>query len=123
LVPANTSSLALIDHSEAVATVTGTAGWEAIVRETPAIVFGHAWYGACESVYNVHSRDDVADAITDIQAGTDVDPQDVRTFAASLVNAGYAGWLGLGPRPDGLTDEVHCRELLATLRTRLSTKV
>ena len=44
LVPSWADTHALVGGAEAVATVTGTAGWEAIVAGTPALVFGRAWY-------------------------------------------------------------------------------
>jgi capsule polysaccharide export protein KpsC/LpsZ len=37
-------SFDLIEHSEAVATVSGTVGWESIVRGKPTIIFGMTWY-------------------------------------------------------------------------------
>ena len=44
LVPVDTKSSVLIARSRAVATVSGTAGFEAILRQKPAIIFGHPWY-------------------------------------------------------------------------------
>lgn len=37
-------SISLIKDCEAVVTVTGTAGWEAIVNDKPCVIFGGAWY-------------------------------------------------------------------------------
>lgn len=34
----------LIKHTKAVSTITGTVGWEAIVRKKPVIAFGLGWY-------------------------------------------------------------------------------
>lgn len=46
------NSKLLIKHSKVVATITGTAGWEAIRLQTPVIIFGRAWY---ENFVGVHS--------------------------------------------------------------------
>ena len=37
-------SFDLIEHSQAIATVSGTVGWEGIVRGKPVFVFGMTWY-------------------------------------------------------------------------------
>ena len=42
--PSWADTRALTDHARAVATITGTAGWEAICSGKPALVFGAAWY-------------------------------------------------------------------------------
>lgn len=44
LMSTNEVSFDLIEHSMAIATVSGTVGWEGIVRGKPAIVFGMTWY-------------------------------------------------------------------------------
>jgi len=51
-------SSSLISGSVAVATVTGTSGWDAIKAGKPSIVFGDAWYklcGACLHVSKLNS--------------------------------------------------------------------
>lgn len=44
-------SLGLIRASRAVATVTGTAGWEAVQLGRPALLFGTAWYKGLPGVF------------------------------------------------------------------------
>jgi hypothetical protein len=44
LLHSNLNSFDLISNSQAVATISGTAGWEAMVRHKPVLVFGLSWY-------------------------------------------------------------------------------
>lgn len=44
LISLGVKSFDLIDNAKAVATLTGTAGWEAMVRHKPVIAFGLCWY-------------------------------------------------------------------------------
>mgnify|MGYP002394844601 CR=1 FL=1 len=53
------SSQLLEDKCAAVATVTGTAGWEAIRDSRPCICFGHAWYLDCPGVHKFDENFDV----------------------------------------------------------------
>ncbi|WP_445680491.1 capsular polysaccharide export protein, LipB/KpsS family [Radicibacter daui] len=46
------SSYDLIDGSQGVATITGTAGWEALQMGKPVIVFGAAWYRELSGVFD-----------------------------------------------------------------------
>ena len=46
-------SHALIQQSEAVITITGTVGWEAILYDKPVIIFGDVYYDICEHVTKV----------------------------------------------------------------------
>jgi hypothetical protein len=59
MVPTDTSSESLIKHSKLVATVTGTAGIEAIETGKPALIFGHAWYRSMEGVFEFHMDTDL----------------------------------------------------------------
>lgn len=95
LVPLNTNQLELIDNSQAVATLTGTSGWEALVRNKPALVFGHAWYLGCEGTYKVKTNHDCNAALNQIQQGTEVNPVNVQTFLKALDTHAFKGFLQL----------------------------
>ena len=44
LISTEIDSFELIKHTKAVSTITGTVGWEAMVRQKPVIAFGMGWY-------------------------------------------------------------------------------
>lgn len=44
LISTEEDSFELIKHTKAVGTITGTVGWEAMVRQRPVIAFGLGWY-------------------------------------------------------------------------------
>ena len=50
--PIQTSSFDLIRGSEAVATITGTAGWEALQMGKPVLCFGSAWYRSLPGAFD-----------------------------------------------------------------------
>lgn len=52
--PSWADTRALTDNARAVATITGTAGWEAIRSGKPALVFGAAWYRSLPGVTRWH---------------------------------------------------------------------
>jgi hypothetical protein len=88
LIPTSFSSFDLLDNAEAIATVTGSVGWQAVNRGKPALVFGNPWYLGCEGVFPIHSSEDCAIALKTIQDGYQVNDQKVRVFAAALEKVG-----------------------------------
>lgn len=82
LVPLETSPFDLIDHAEAVATVAGSAGWEALVRGRPALVFGSAWYQHCPGAFRVRSVDACVQALQHLPSA--VSESDVCSFLLAL---------------------------------------
>jgi len=69
LIPADTSTYELIAHCVAVASVTGTAGWEALLRGKPALVFGYTWYIHCDGAFEVRDVASCSDALAKIEKG------------------------------------------------------
>jgi capsule polysaccharide export protein KpsC/LpsZ len=69
LVPINTDSFTLIDKSQALATVTGSAGWEAVLRGKPALVFGYPWYRDCQGVFMVNNTETVRSVLDLVYKG------------------------------------------------------
>jgi hypothetical protein len=92
LVPAETSTFDLILNSQAVATVTGTAGWEAILRSKPALVFGSVWYMHCEGAFRVKNTAECRTAVKEISSGFKIDIQKVINFLAAIDKISVRGY-------------------------------
>ena len=58
----NYNSYNLIDKSIAVATVTGSAGWESFLRRKPVFMFGSRFYESAPGVFKIHSIQDLEEA-------------------------------------------------------------
>lgn len=66
LIPITTNSYELLDHSIAVATVTGTAGWEGLFKDKPFLMFGYHIYQYAPGVYPIRSNADCENALKSI---------------------------------------------------------
>lgn len=66
LLPTNVNSYKLIDNSIAVATATGSVGWESFHRNKPVIMFGRRFYQYAPGIFKVNSVDDCANIIKNI---------------------------------------------------------
>ena len=92
IVAGTTSPFELIDHARAVATVTGTSGWEALLRGKPALVFGRAWYAGCDGALSVETVERCTAAFRQLEAGLRPDPDKVRLFLRALEDVGFRGY-------------------------------
>lgn len=63
LIEHSADTFALREHAQAVATATGTAGFEAIFRGKPVFMFGHRFYQDAPGVFPIHSNQDCHDAM------------------------------------------------------------
>lgn len=59
LVPLDTSTYELSSRAQITATVSGTAGWEAIRKGKNVVVFGGAWYKSFPGVFEWHEQMDL----------------------------------------------------------------
>lgn len=69
LVPRDFDTFALTEHTIAVATGTGTAGFEALFRGKPVLMFGHRFFQFAPGVHRIRTQKDCADAIDTILHG------------------------------------------------------
>lgn len=56
----NENPFKLIDGAIATVTISGTIGWESVIRGTPSIIFGRAWYEDMPGVYKIKTIDDLS---------------------------------------------------------------
>ncbi len=92
LIPIETSTYALIENAEAVATVTGTVAREAVFRGKPALVFGYVWFMYCEGIFRVESVPSARDAFQKIQEGYKPDRQKVLNFLVAFDRVSFRGF-------------------------------
>ncbi len=93
LIPITSSNFDLIDNAKTVVTITGTAGWEAVVRGKPVLIFGHAWYKFCEGVFFIQSEKDCREAFAKIQSGFTIDKELVHLFLAIVQRIGVNAYV------------------------------
>ena len=74
--------------ARAVASVAGTAGWEAVNRSTPALVFGYAWYRFCEGVFYTPTMESCRAALKEIADGYTVDQNKLRAYVKAIDEQG-----------------------------------
>lgn len=84
LVPIETNSHKLIVNSQAVGTVTGTAGLEASMRLKPVLLFGSVSYQYCPGVFKVKSAESCQEAIEKIVSGFKIEQQQIINYLAGL---------------------------------------
>lgn len=85
LVATSLASERLIMGSRAVATITGMAGWEALMLGRPTLVFGNAWYADCPGANRIATLAQSRQALARIAAGSgNPDAEATRRFAAAV---------------------------------------
>lgn len=93
LIDLSSDSEKLIESSQCVATITGTAGWEAIRQLVPVLLFGYPWYRECPEILKVNTIADCVLHLSNIKKGRiKVDENRLKNYAAWIKNkASYAG--------------------------------
>lgn len=113
VVPLRESSVELICGSVAVATITGTAGWEALFHGKPVLVFGSAWYREFPGVTTFTDDLDVAEFLRTVppDAAQIVSFLDraLMTAGRGIVDPAYAQLM------PGYSDEQNARDVASSL--------
>ena len=106
LIPVETDTYALINKSQAVATVTGTAAWEGILRLKPGIIFGYPWYRDCPGIFRVDSVESCRQSLNKIINNFSFDQGQIINYLKSFDDATIHGYIegGIG-RNSRLTKE------------------
>ncbi len=84
ILPVELDSVLLIDKSQCVASVNGTAGWEAVLRGKTSLAFGYAWYRDCPGVFKVKDVDSCAMALKTIADGFRIKNQEIINYLYSF---------------------------------------
>lgn len=79
-IPAEIDSYELIKNCQVVASVGGTAGWEAVLRGKSAMIFGYCWYRYCPGVFKVSSVESCRIVLDKISNGFSVSRQSILNF-------------------------------------------
>lgn len=66
LVSKTFSSKQLISNSLAIATATGTAGWEALFKEKPVLLFGNSYYAGAKGTFQIKNEKGCKKALEEI---------------------------------------------------------
>lgn len=116
LIPLSESQTDLIDNAEAVATITGTAGWEAIARRVPSIIFGNPWYRPCSGTFPVKSEEELNTVIHDLVEGLIAIPENtVRSFSQAIIEVSEKGYLNHTTSTDAIEYDKNVQALYDSL--------
>lgn len=75
----------LIDNAIATVTISGTIGWESVIRGTPTLIFGRAWYEDMIGVYKIKSIEDLRKNWLSIQKDkNNIKKEDIYAYHAKL---------------------------------------
>lgn len=122
LVARSVNTFALREHCKAVATATGSVGFEALFRGKPVFMFGHRFYQYARGVFRIRTNDDLRKAVDDVfKRGTAPSLVTSKLYLMAMDDTRVKGTLVPWDRKVSLlTDEEHAEAhsgaILAELR-------
>ncbi len=96
IVPITVDTYTLTNKSQVVATVTGTAGWEATLRLKPVIIFGYPFYRDFPFLFRVKDVETCKAAFKKITKGFKFSKQDVLNYLKSFDESTTHGFIEIG---------------------------
>jgi len=85
----------MIKASKAVATITGTVGFEALLSSKPVLLFGYAWYKDCPYAYFIDSVKYCREVLNNIKNDILFDENKIINFLKSFEQASVHGYIGI----------------------------
>jgi hypothetical protein len=73
--------------------VSGTVGWESVVRGKPTLLFGHSWYEDCKGIFLTHTVEDCKKAIQKIENGYRANMDEIKCFARIVESCSVRGYI------------------------------
>jgi len=116
LIPVSTSAFDLIYKAQAVATVTGTAGWEALLNSKPPLIFGLPWYRDCPGVFRVNNVESCKVAFNRIKNGFRINQQDIINYLKSVDNINFDAFI---INPTDLPTKISRQESMSNMTKRV----
>ncbi|MBI2627894.1 MAG: hypothetical protein HYW71_00450 [Candidatus Niyogibacteria bacterium] len=92
IVSMQADTYSLIDNAAAVATITGTAGWEAILRQKPALIFGYPWYKHAPGILEIDNVKSCSEALQKIANGFIPSKQEIINYFVALDRGSFRGY-------------------------------
>ena len=90
------SSLKLIQDCSAVATVTGTAGWEGVLNHKPVLMFGNYFYQSAPGVFQIKTMSQLNNAANEIFGSPDwqcPSAHELNAYLQALDDLSFEGWV------------------------------
>lgn len=114
------SSFDLIDGAAAVATISGSVGWEALCRGKVALVFGAAWYQYCRGAIRIRSNDECRLALRLVADGLVARDSDIILFLSALEDVSCRGVIDpILEERDGLDDAMIANNMAFAIAKQL----
>jgi hypothetical protein len=93
LVPRDLPTTGLVRGARAVATVTGSVGWDALCAGIPVLLFGAAWYRDCPGVHAVCTLDGLRAEFDRLRLGCQPSVEAIAAFCLALSHTCVVGVL------------------------------
>lgn len=121
LVPATTNTFELTKHAKAVATISGTAGWEAVLRGKPALVFGYPWFMHAPGIFRISSPEECELVFGKIADGFVPDTQLLINYLTRVEDVSFLGYTsGYGKKIAAFDEDIAVAEMHRALEAALA---